>query len=246
MQNEEENAIGLSDGVSDSVYASANGDGGGCAGSGASGGASGCTSGGAKGDSSDSAIACKTAIIVVDMLNDFVTGSLACERGAAIVPALARLLDGARRAGCDANGIANVPIVYANDCHLPGIDHELKLWGEHAMKGTYGAEVVLELAPKATDYIVPKRRYSGFFMTDMNILLRELGVNTVVMTGLHTHMCVRHTTADAYMHGYDVVVASDATDAFTEQDYLSGLEYLRTVYGAMIATVDEIVDAFSR
>ena len=56
-------------------------------------------------------------------------------------------------------------------------------------------------------------------------------MQTVVMTGLHTHMCVRHTSADAYSLGYDVVVAKEATDSFTEEDYTSGLAYLKTCYG---------------
>ena len=178
----------------------------------------------------------KQAVIVVDMLNDFVTGSLACERGKAIVPALARLIKGARAAG--------VPVIYSSDSHLPGIDHEIALWGEHAMVGTPGAEVVPELAPAPGDFVVPKRRYSGFFQTDLNILLRELGVDTVIITGLHTHMCVRHTAADAYMWGYRVAVASDGTDAFTEEDYQSGLEYLTSTYAAHVATVDELVAEF--
>jgi nicotinamidase-related amidase len=181
----------------------------------------------------------KTAVIVVDMLNDFVTGALACERGQAIVPATVRLVAAAHAAGLDSDGIANVPVIYSNDCHLPGIDHELVLWGEHAMKGTPGADLIPELAPTEHDYIVPKRRYSGFFQTDLDILLRELGVDAVIMTGLHTHMCVRHTSADAYMHGYKVVVATDATDSFTEADYTGGLEYLKSVYGARLAPVDE-------
>lgn len=64
----------------------------------------------------------KPAILVVDMLNDFVTGSLACDRGKAIVPATAKLLDAARAAG--------VPVIFCNDAHLPGIDRELIIWGE--------------------------------------------------------------------------------------------------------------------
>lgn len=68
------------------------------------------------------------AILVVDMLNDFVTGALACDRGKAIVPATAELLDAARAAG--------VPVIFCNDAHIAGIDRELKLWGDHAIAGT--------------------------------------------------------------------------------------------------------------
>ena len=173
------------------------------------------------------------AILVVDMLNDFVTGAIGCDRARAIVPATAALLDAAREKG--------VPVIYCNDCHLPGIDRELQIWGDHAIKGTPGAEVIPELKPQEKDYVVPKRRYSGFFQTDLDILLKELGVKTVVMTGLHAHMCVRHTSADAYCLGYDVVAASECTDSFTEEDYKIGLAYLKTCYGAPALTNAELI-----
>ena len=178
----------------------------------------------------------RPAILVVDMLNDFVYGALTCERGKAIVPATACLIKAARAAG--------VPVIYCNDAHLKGIDRELKLWGDHAIAGTEGAAVIPELEPAEGDYIVPKRRYSGFFQTDLDILLKELGVQTVIMTGLHTHMCVRHTSADAYSLGYDVVVAKEATDSFTEEDYNAGLAYLKTCYGADAYTNDELIAMF--
>ena len=179
----------------------------------------------------------KTAILVVDMLNDFVTGALKCERGLAIVPKTAELLNAARKHG--------VKVIFCNDAHIKGVDHELKLWGEHAIAGTPGAQVIPELNVCDADYIVPKRRYSGFFHTDLDLLLRELGVDTVIMTGLHTHMCVRHTSADAYCLGYNVVVASDATDSFTQEDYDGGIKYLKEVYGARVATVDELIKEFA-
>lgn len=178
----------------------------------------------------------KCAILVVDMLNDFVTGALKCDRGLAIVPKTAELLRGAREKG--------VPVIFCNDAHLKGIDHELKLWGDHAIAGTEGAEVIPELELCEKDYVVPKRRYSGFFHTDLDLLLKELGVDTVILTGLHAHMCVRHTAADAYQLGYGIVVAKDATDSFTEEDYLYGIKYLKEVYGAEITDVDSLVKTF--
>ena len=178
----------------------------------------------------------KRAILVVDMLNDFVTGALKCDRGLAIVPKTAELLRGAREKG--------MPVIFCNDAHLKGIDHELKLWGDHAIAGTEGAEVIPELELCEKDYVVPKRRYSGFFHTDLDLLLKELGVDTVILTGLHAHMCVRHTAADAYQLGYGIVVAKDATDSFTEEDYLYGIKYLKEVFGAEITDVDSLVKTF--
>lgn len=180
----------------------------------------------------------KCAVLVVDMLNDFVTGSLKCDRGLAIVKPTAELLDEARK--------NNIPVIFCNDAHLKGIDKELELWGDHAIAGTKGAEVIPELHVSEKDYIVPKRRYSGFFQTSLDILLRELGVETVILTGLHTHMCVRHTSADAYQLGYKVVVAVEGTNSFTKEDYEYGLKYLKDVYGAEEYTNKELFEIFNR
>lgn len=180
----------------------------------------------------------KCAILVVDMLNDFVTGALKCDRGLAIVKPTAELLDHAREKG--------IPVIFCNDAHIKGIDHELKLWGDHAIAGTKGAEVIPELKVSEKDYVVPKRRYSGFFQTNLDILLRELGVDTVIVTGLHTHMCVRHTSADAYQLGYNVVVATEATNSFTKEDYEYGLKYLKEVYGAEEYTNAELFAIFDK
>ena len=176
------------------------------------------------------------AILVVDMLNDFVTGALGCDRARAIVPATARLLDAARKSG--------VPVIFCNDAHRPGIDRELQIWGDHAIVGTPGSEVIPELGLCAKDYAVPKRRYSGFFQTDLDILLKELGVKTVIVTGLHAHMCVRHTSADAFCLGYDVVAAKECLNSFTEEEYQGGLAYLKTCYGAEAYSNEELIAAF--
>jgi len=176
------------------------------------------------------------AVIVVDMLNDFVTGSLKCERAQRIIAPLGKLVESARSHG--------VAVIYSNDCHYKGIDNELKLWGEHAIKGTVGAEVIQELKPENGDYVIPKRRYSGFFQTDLHLLLKELGVDTLIMTGLHVNMCVRHTSADAFSWGFQLIVPSDGTEAFTEEDFQAGLDYLKQIYGAEIQTVAEIINTF--
>jgi len=175
----------------------------------------------------------KPAVIVIDMLEDFVRGELKCERAQRILEPLGRLLDAARSQG--------VPVIFSNDAHVPGVDHEFNIWGEHAVAGTPGAEVIAELEPKEGDYQVPKRRYSGFYGTDLEMLLREHGVDTVILTGLHTNICVRHTAADAFYRGYRVIVPTDAVEAFTAEEHEDGLEYLKKVYGAELSSVDELL-----
>ena len=178
----------------------------------------------------------KYAILVVDMLNDFVTGALGCDRARAIIKPTQELLNGARK--------KHVPIIFCNDSHHKGIDNELKLWGDHAIRGTTGAEVIPELPVFDEDYVILKRRYSSFFQTDLDLLLKELGVNTVIITGLHTHMCCRHTAADAFQNNYDVIFAKEATNSFTEEDYLYGLKYAKEVYGAPALTNKELFELF--
>jgi nicotinamidase-related amidase len=176
------------------------------------------------------------ALIVVDMLNDFVTGKLKNERAEHIIPNIKRLVQAARA--------KNVPVVYCNDAHLPD-DPELKKWGEHAMKGTEGAEVILQLEPGKGDYVFEKRTYSGFFETGLDLLLREMGVGTIVLTGLDTNICVRHTAADGFFRGYKIVVPKDATEALSEQEYQQGLEYIKKVYDADITETDDIIERWS-
>ena len=78
----------------------------------------------------------------------------------------------------------------------------------------------------------------------MHLLLRELGVDTLIMAGLHANMCVRHTAADAFSWGFKIIVPTDGTEAFSEEDYQGGLDYLKKVYGAEIKTVEDVIKGF--
>lgn len=77
------------------------------------------------------------------------------------------------------------------------------------MKGTEGSELVDELKLKEGDYVLEKRAYSAFHETGLDMLLRTIGVDTVILTGLHTNICVRHTAADAFFKGYRIIVPKD-------------------------------------
>src|SRR2546428_284020 len=105
------------------------------------------------------------ALLVVDMLNDFVTGKIANPRAEKIIPNIASLVEMARSE-------EDWLVVYANDAHLPG-DFELKDWGEHAMAGTQGAEIIPELAAAQGEVVLPKRVYSSFHETGLDPLLRQ-------------------------------------------------------------------------
>jgi nicotinamidase-related amidase len=180
------------------------------------------------------------AVIIIDMLNDFVTGDLKCERAECIIPNLKRLVETARK--------RKIPVIYSNDAHYPHDVEVVQKWGKHAIKGTKGAEVIPALMPTVKDYIVEKRTYSSFYETGLDSLLRSLyrseGVKTVILGGLHTNICVRHTAAGAFFRGYKIIIVKDGVEAFTQEDHEQGLKYLEYVYNAKLMTVDDIIKEF--
>jgi nicotinamidase-related amidase len=180
----------------------------------------------------------RSAIILIDLQNDFVSGPMKVDGAKSVVPPLQRLVTTAR--------LNKIPVIYSIDAHYPQDAEVTMKWGKHAIKGTEGAKVIAELEPDLSkDYIVEKRTYSGFFETGLDSLLRGLykgdGVKTVVLGGLHTHMCVRHTAADAFFRGYRIVVVKDGVEAFTKEDQEQALKYLEYVYGARVLPVDEVI-----
>jgi len=176
------------------------------------------------------------ALVIIDMLDDFVGGSLANPHAQAIVPSLKRLLEHARQEGW--------VVVFSNDAHEPG-DPEIAVWGEHAMAGTPGAQVIAELAPQPgeRELVSLKRFYGAFDSTGLEEQLGALGVDEVVLAGQHTHICVRHTSYEAFRRGFAITVPRDAVCTFGGVDEDQALEYLRGVYGAHITTVDELIGA---
>jgi nicotinamidase-related amidase len=95
------------------------------------------------------------------------------------------------------------------------------------MKGTNGAKVIKELEPSSSDYIIPKRAYGSFDGTNLERVLKSTykgkGANTLIITGIHTHICVKHTVYGAFIRGYNTIIAKDGVNAFTEKDHLRRL-----------------------
>jgi len=172
------------------------------------------------------------ALIIVDMLNDFVDGKLANPKAQAIVEPLQRLLAHAREDGW--------VVVFSNDAHHSD-DPELKVWGEHAMAGTPGADVIPQLAPREGEIVSPKRDYGAFDGTGLDEQLKELGGDEVVIAGQHTHICVRHSSYGALRRGYEISIPRDAVCAFQGVDEDEALAYLEMAYAAKITSVDELV-----
>jgi nicotinamidase-related amidase len=177
------------------------------------------------------------ALVIVDMLDDFVTGALANPHAERIVEPLSRLLEHAR---ADPEWV----VVFSNDAHDPS-DPELRVWGAHAMAGTPGAQVIAELEPQpgAREIVSSKRAYGAFDGTGLDEQLRALGVDEVVICGQHTHICVRHSAYGALIRGYGVTVPRDGVCAFDGVDGDAALEYLVMAYGATLTDVAALTGA---
>lgn len=168
------------------------------------------------------------ALLVIDMLNDFVDekGSLYCGPASrAILPFVAKTIEETRKAG--------EPVIYVADRHLPD-DREFEMFPPHCVTGTRGAEVCRELLPREGDVVVPKRRFSAFFGTDLDLHLRELGVAELVLVGVCTNICVFFTAADARMRGYGVTVLRDGVASFDAEAHRFALEQMEKVLGAKV------------
>lgn len=178
-----------------------------------------------------------TAVLVIDVLvtegDDTLYNPSPDE--ARVVENSARVVDAARAAG--------MPVIFCDDAHIPGVDKELELWGAHGIAGKAVPNPALKAGSGSKDFIICKRRYSGFFGTDLDLLLRELGIRTVIAVGEDTNICVLHTLADAYFLGYDSVVVEDATRTFLCGTQEAGIEHFEKCYGSQIVSTDELVAA---
>lgn len=181
----------------------------------------------------------RTALLVVDMLNDFTDGVLANPAAKGIIDPIAQLAERAR-------GADDWVVVYGNDAHQLN-DVELGVFPPHAMAGTSGAEVIEELRPQEGDLIVPKRFYSAFTETDLQARLRSWDVGRLVVVGQHTDCCVRHTCYDAFVRGYELVACPDGTTIFGPsagghlmERQARALAYLRTYYGVALESTDSV------
>ncbi|MDE0199168.1 MAG: cysteine hydrolase [Caldilineaceae bacterium] len=165
-----------------------------------------------------------SAVIVVDMQNDFVK-----EGGALVVPDAASTLDNmqsllarARRAG--------VRIAYTQDSHFPG-DPEWEIWPRHCETNSWGWQIVEELAPHPQDLVCQKSRYDGFYGTWLEHFLANVwNVRNLVIVGTVSSICVLHTAASASLRWFSVVVPADCISALTEFDQALTLRQVSWLY----------------
>jgi nicotinamidase-related amidase len=164
-------------------------------------------------------------LLVVDMLNDFVhpDGSLYFEGGSNIIPAIEDKIESAREEG--------YLIVYLKDTHADD-DSEFKLFPRHCVVGTWGSDVVGALAPEATDFIVSKTRFSGFFDTNLDRIIRD--AKEIHVVGICTSICVMDTVQGLGYRNMNTIVHKDMTADLTPEDHEYALKRMEVLYGANI------------
>ncbi|MDH2329097.1 cysteine hydrolase [Cereibacter sp. SYSU M97828] len=161
-----------------------------------------------------------TALIVIDMQNDFIAAGAPLETpmGQALLPTLARLIEHARATG--------MRVIYTTHAHRSnGCD--MGLFGEiyppiqnraGLVDDTPGIDIYPDVAPQGDEVVIKKHRYSAFFGTDLDIILRTQKIDTVVVTGVTTENCCQSTARDAMFLGYRVAFISDATGTYDYPD----------------------------
>ncbi|MFH1035569.1 MAG: isochorismatase family cysteine hydrolase [Pseudomonadota bacterium] len=170
----------------------------------------------------------RTALLVIDMLYDFLDprGALYCgDEAAKIIPAVQALLESQRRAGA--------LIIFMADSH-PSDDKEFDLFPPHCVQGTPGAEPLPGLAPRQGEYLLAKTRYSAFWGTDLDAILRREAVEEVHLAGVCTSICVMDTCSDLRNRDLKTVVHRRAVADFDPRAHAFALERIEKILGGQV------------
>jgi nicotinamidase-related amidase len=171
----------------------------------------------------------RTALIIGDMQNDFVTesGTLVVPSAASTVPTIRNLLELARKSG--------MRVVFVQDTHRDG-DPEWEIWGEHCREGSWGWQVVDGLAPREDEATIRKPRYDAFYGTQLEHMLRLWGVDTLIICGTVANICVHYTASSAAMRWFNVIVPGDCISSFNDFDMEASLSQTATLLGEVTSS----------
>ncbi len=166
----------------------------------------------------------KTAFVVVDMQNDYCSPGgdfdqrgISVEPSQRVIPNIRQLIEGSRLRGLFVLYTAMVfdEFTYEDRHHkiIPERMRDRRL----CRRGTWGAEIVDELVPLGDELIVEKCRFSAFFNTNLEVLLRNRGITTLILSGVVTNVCVESTARDAWNYDFDVILVSDGTASYSKE-----------------------------
>lgn len=182
--------------------------------------------------------ASRTAVVVVDMVNDYLEadGAMPVDSEHEVLTGVQRLVGLARSAGA--------PVVWVRPGHTESMDALFRKRIEHAHVHSHGAQIHATLDVRDHDRVVLKRRYSAFFQTDLDLYLREHRIERVIVAGVALNICVRSTVHDAFFNGYDVWVPPEACRATGDREEQSTLYDIATHFGDVM-TLQDIEDRWA-
>lgn len=170
----------------------------------------------------------RRALIIVDMLKDFIlpNGALSLgEAGQAVVPQVSALLETARSRGD--------LVIFVRDHHRAD-DPEFQMFPPHCVAGTKGAQIIDELEVLDGDVVINKRRFSAFFATELDLVLRENDIDRLDLCGVCTNICVLYTAASARSLAYEVTVYEDAIAGTTPGAHEWALSEMKNTLGCRV------------
>jgi maleamate amidohydrolase len=171
----------------------------------------------------------RVALLLVDVINAFFApdGAFYYHAAADVVPGLRHLLEAAR----DGNRL----VVHAREAHYPGLaDGEGTKLPPHCVVGESDSEFVSGFEPGRGEPEIRKRRFSAFFATDLPLLFHEQGVQTVVIAGVKTNVCIRATVQDAFAHGFEPILPRGAVNSNRPHLHEATLEDVERYFGKVI------------
>lgn len=183
-----------------------------------------------------------TALVIVDMQHDFLDEGAPClvAQGRKIVPALQRLLEECRAVKIP---VIHVHTVWRKDgADVPPFTTSEEFRVRGLRDGEPGTQIIPELRPIGNEYVVVKKRYSGFYLTDLELQLRNLGVTYVIVTGVATAFCVRATVQDACYRDFVPVVPRECVTSDTDQEHEQSLQDIQKGFGKVVS-IDEVTAA---
>ena len=177
-------------------------------------------------------IAGRAALLVIDMQHDFMAPGASCYNVGAedTVAPTARAIAAMREAG--------LPVIWTMEAHRPGgIDGGLEnspdcSFAAHTVEGTRGIEIVDELAPGPEDLVVRKRRYNCFLGTELDLLLKALAIDTLLVAGVSSDVCVHWTAGEAFQRDFHVRVLEDCVAGTSVSDHEASLQIMRNLVTA--------------
>jgi nicotinamidase-related amidase len=181
----------------------------------------------------------KPALLIIDMQNDFVRAGAPMQMPGAenIIANVRDVLDAFRSLGHPVFHVMRIHRSDGSDVEI--FRRETFRNVPFAVEGTFGSEIIDELMPEKDEYIIRKNRMSAFMNTDLDLLLRSLGIDTVFVTGIQTPNCIRTTVFDAAAHGYQTILVEDAVGARNSDIHRANIGDMTNI-GTIIAKKDNI------